>query len=175
MAPTSKHRQGSCRYSSLLQQARPPYICAHGGDTTAHPPNTAAAYASALNAGADCIEVDAALTADLQLVALHDRDLQRLIGQPTVKVGEVLGSELTSCSWCDACPACFCGHEAVNQLIAVTNTAQHRVSCIHPPPTQNRRSSWHCQQFAKLKLSWKTQDEAYGLCLFREIIWCVRM
>lgn len=32
------------------------------------------------------MEVDASLTSDLQLVALHDRDLQRLLGQPDAKV-----------------------------------------------------------------------------------------
>lgn len=32
------------------------------------------------------MEVDAALTADLVLVALHDRDLQKLLGQQTAKV-----------------------------------------------------------------------------------------
>jgi glycerophosphoryl diester phosphodiesterase len=32
------------------------------------------------------MEVDASLTSDLVLVALHDRDLQQLLGQPTAKV-----------------------------------------------------------------------------------------
>ena len=77
------------------------YVCAHGGDAANHPPNTAAAYASALEAGADCIEVDAALTSDLQLVALHDRDLQKLLGQPNAKVGSARC--FFSCG--SACPA----------------------------------------------------------------------
>lgn len=33
------------------------------------------------------MEVDVSLTSDLVLVALHDRDLQQLLGQPTAKVG----------------------------------------------------------------------------------------
>lgn len=70
----------------VAKQDHPPLICAHGGDTTQHPPNTAAAYKAALKAGADCMEIDAALTSDLVLVALHDRDLQQLLGQPGVQV-----------------------------------------------------------------------------------------
>jgi glycerophosphoryl diester phosphodiesterase len=73
-----------------LLQDRPPCICAHGGDSTVYPPNTAAAYAAALRAGADCMEVDVSLTSDLVLVALHDRDLQQLLGQPTAKVSSVV-------------------------------------------------------------------------------------
>lgn len=70
----------------LLLQERPPYICGHGGDPTQRPPNTAAAYKAALEAGADCMEIDAALTADLVLVALHNRDLQKLLGQSDAQV-----------------------------------------------------------------------------------------
>lgn len=33
------------------------------------------------------MEVDASLTADLRLVAVHDRDLQKLLGRKDVKVG----------------------------------------------------------------------------------------
>jgi glycerophosphoryl diester phosphodiesterase len=75
-----------CKVAATLLQERAPYICAHGGATTQHPPNTAAAYAAALQAGANCMEIDAALTADLVLLALHDRDLQKLLDQPTAKV-----------------------------------------------------------------------------------------
>lgn len=84
-------------------QDRPPFICAHGGDTTQHPPNTAAAYKAALQAGADCMEIDAALTADYVLVALHDRDLQTLLDQQTAKVclGCLTGGLLYS--WAHVC------------------------------------------------------------------------
>jgi len=60
-------------------QARAPFICAHGGDTSKHPPNTAAAIAAAIANGADCIELDAATTRDGRLVAMHVRDLHRLL------------------------------------------------------------------------------------------------
>jgi glycerophosphoryl diester phosphodiesterase len=37
------------------------------------------------------MEIDAALTADLVLVALHDRDLQQMLGQSDAKVGVAVG------------------------------------------------------------------------------------
>lgn len=69
----------------LLQELEP-YVCAHGGDTTTNPPNTAAAFAAAISAGVDCIELDMSLTADGQLVASHSRDLTQLLGRPDAKV-----------------------------------------------------------------------------------------
>lgn len=60
-------------------QRRPPFLCAHGGDTAIHPPNTAAAIAAAAAAGADCLELDVATTADGQLISMHARDLGRLL------------------------------------------------------------------------------------------------
>lgn len=48
------------------------------------------------------MEIDAALTADLVLVALHDRDLQQMLGQSDAKVGaafDVLAAVL-HCSIC---------------------------------------------------------------------------
>lgn len=76
-------------------QDRFPYICAHGGDTTAHPPNTRAAYAAAIAAGVDCIELDVALTADGQLVASHSRDLRQLMARPEAKVSALTGAAST--------------------------------------------------------------------------------
>jgi glycerophosphoryl diester phosphodiesterase len=63
-------------------------VCAHGGDTSIHPPNTAAAYAAAL-VHTDCIEVDASLTFDHQLVSMHDRDLEKLLQRPGAKVSSI--------------------------------------------------------------------------------------
>ncbi|CAI7909218.1 unnamed protein product [Closterium sp. NIES-53] len=51
---------------------RPPLVCAHGGDSFSAPPNSLAALERAVVAGADAVEVDASLTADGHLVALHD-------------------------------------------------------------------------------------------------------
>ena len=58
-----------------------PVVCAHGGDASAAPPNTARAFQAAADAGVRCVEVDAALTRDGHLVVLHSRDLARLLGE----------------------------------------------------------------------------------------------
>ncbi|GAB2271113.1 hypothetical protein Dimus_005961 [Dionaea muscipula] len=73
----------------------PPLVCAHGGDSTNAFPNTIAAYKSALNAEADCIEIDVSRSSDGVLFALHDRDLQRISGNHTVKVGHLSRKEIS--------------------------------------------------------------------------------
>ncbi|XXG86990.1 hypothetical protein AAC387_Pa11g1787 [Persea americana] len=65
----------------------PPLACAHGGDPSKAPPNTMDAYRFALLAQVDCIEVDVSRSLDGALFALHDRDLQRMSGNATAKVG----------------------------------------------------------------------------------------
>jgi glycerophosphoryl diester phosphodiesterase len=82
------------------EQQQQLHVCAHGGDSAAHPPNTRAAYAAALAAGADCVEVDASLTADLQLVALHDRDLSHLLGEGATHAKVCAAAECCVCSQC---------------------------------------------------------------------------
>ncbi|XP_074272614.1 glycerophosphodiester phosphodiesterase GDPD4 [Silene latifolia] len=67
--------------------ASPPLVCAHGGDSINAFPNTVAAYRSALRARVDCIEIDVSRSADGFLFALHDRDLQRISGNHTARVG----------------------------------------------------------------------------------------
>nr|CAD1842158.1 unnamed protein product [Ananas comosus var. bracteatus] len=67
--------------------ADPPLVCAHGGDSTKGVPNTMAAYRIALSSHVDCIEIDVSRSSDGGLFALHDRDLQRMSGNNTVKVG----------------------------------------------------------------------------------------
>lgn len=42
------------------------------------------------------MEIDAALTADLVLVALHDRDLQQMLGQSDAKVGVAVGVQVAA-------------------------------------------------------------------------------
>ncbi|KAA8544559.1 hypothetical protein F0562_022582 [Nyssa sinensis] len=65
----------------------PPLVCAHGGDSTKAFPNTMAAYRLALHSQVDCIEIDVSRSSDGVLFALHDRDLQRISGNSTSKVG----------------------------------------------------------------------------------------
>lgn len=66
---------------------KPPLVCAHGGDSTNAFPNTMEAYRLALRSRADCIEIDVSRSSDGALFALHDRELQRISGDNTSKVG----------------------------------------------------------------------------------------
>ncbi|XP_031121709.1 glycerophosphodiester phosphodiesterase GDPD4 [Ipomoea triloba] len=72
----------------------PPLICAHGGDSSKAFPNTITAYQIALSSQVDCIEVDVSRSSDGVLFALHDRDLQRISGNDTSKVGYLSSKEI---------------------------------------------------------------------------------
>ncbi|KAK5832378.1 hypothetical protein PVK06_016180 [Gossypium arboreum] len=72
----------------------PPLVCAHGGDSTNAFPNTMSAYSIALHSQVDCIEIDVSRSSDGVLFALHDRDLQRISGNSTSKVGHFRSNEL---------------------------------------------------------------------------------
>ncbi|PIN02060.1 Glycerophosphoryl diester phosphodiesterase [Handroanthus impetiginosus] len=72
----------------------PPLVCAHGGDSIKAFPNTMDAYNSALSSQVDCIEIDLSRSSDGVLLALHDRDLQRLSGNNTSKVGYLSMKEI---------------------------------------------------------------------------------
>ncbi|XP_057793832.1 glycerophosphodiester phosphodiesterase GDPD4 isoform X3 [Salvia miltiorrhiza] len=72
----------------------PPLVCAHGGDSTKAFPNTMDAYRIALSSQADCIEIDVSRSSDGLLLALHDRDLQRLSGNKSSKVGYLSMKEI---------------------------------------------------------------------------------
>ncbi|KAF3958947.1 hypothetical protein CMV_016193 [Castanea mollissima] len=72
----------------------PPLVCAHGGDSTNAFPNTMDAYRIALHSKVDCIEIDVSRSSDGVLFALHDRDLQRISGNRTSKVGYLSMKEI---------------------------------------------------------------------------------
>ncbi|KAF3440955.1 hypothetical protein FNV43_RR19241 [Rhamnella rubrinervis] len=72
----------------------PPLVCAHGGDSTNAFPNTISAYQFALRSQADCVEIDVSRSSDGVLFALHDRDLQRISGNNTSKVGHFSMKEI---------------------------------------------------------------------------------
>ncbi|KAM1682601.1 hypothetical protein EV1_033538 [Malus domestica] len=72
----------------------PPLVCAHGGDSSKAFPNTMAAYRFALRSQVDCIEIDVSRSLDGVLLALHDRDLQRITGNNTSKVGYLSMKEI---------------------------------------------------------------------------------
>jgi glycerophosphoryl diester phosphodiesterase len=52
-------------------------IIAHRGDSAHRPENTIASFASALEVGAQIVELDVQLTADRELVVIHDPTLER--------------------------------------------------------------------------------------------------
>lgn len=53
-----------------------------------------AAYQTALNSQADCIEIDVSRSSDGVLFALHDRDLQRITGNNNSKVSYLSSKEV---------------------------------------------------------------------------------
>lgn len=67
----SQHRSG-----------RRPLVVAHRGASVAAPEHTLAAYRQALLDGADAFECDVRLTADGELVCVHDASLRRTAGRP---------------------------------------------------------------------------------------------
>ncbi len=54
-----------------------PLLVAHGGASAAAPEHTIPAYEAAIRAGADALELDVHLSADDQLVVIHDTTLDR--------------------------------------------------------------------------------------------------
>ncbi len=54
-----------------------PLVIAHRGDSAAYPENTLPAFASAVKAGADLVELDFYRSADDVLVVFHDKTLKR--------------------------------------------------------------------------------------------------
>ena len=55
----------------------PPLIIAHRGDSAHRPENTLAAFASALELGAELVEMDIQLTRDGAVVVMHDPSVDR--------------------------------------------------------------------------------------------------
>jgi glycerophosphoryl diester phosphodiesterase len=55
----------------------PPLVIAHRGDSAHRPENTLASFASALELGAEIVELDVQLTRDGQMVVIHDPTLER--------------------------------------------------------------------------------------------------
>lgn len=73
-------------------------VCAHGGDSTNAFPNSMDAFRLALDARVDCVEVDVSRSSDGALFVLHDRDLQRMSGNSTAKVGYWSSDEIKALS-----------------------------------------------------------------------------
>lgn len=75
----------------------PPRVIAHRGDSAAAPENTLAAFAAALAAGADIVELDVQLTRDRQVVVIHDPTVERTTNGRGA-VGELTLQELRALS-----------------------------------------------------------------------------
>jgi glycerophosphoryl diester phosphodiesterase len=75
-----------------------PVVCAHRGDSAYYPENTLAAFMSAAELGADCIESDVHLTADGQCVLWHDSTVDRM----TSGTGEISDYTLKELQQIDA-------------------------------------------------------------------------
>lgn len=60
----------------------PTEIVAHRGASAAAPENTLAAVQTAIDAGADWVEIDVQQTADGEIVVIHDSDLKKVGGSP---------------------------------------------------------------------------------------------
>ncbi|GIL69745.1 hypothetical protein Vretimale_10238 [Volvox reticuliferus] len=107
---------------SFCRRTRPPMVCAHGGDTTHAPPNTVSAFQASLDGGADCVEVDAALSRDGVLVVMHVRELAQLLGRGGVQVGDLTARELLSLRWPSG--------EAVMSVEEAVRLTSPFVSCV---------------------------------------------
>jgi glycerophosphoryl diester phosphodiesterase len=68
----------------------PPLVIAHRGDSAHRPENTLASFASALEVGATIVELDVQLTADGEVIVIHDATLDRT----TSGRGDVRGMSL---------------------------------------------------------------------------------
>jgi glycerophosphoryl diester phosphodiesterase len=62
---------------SWLAPKRKPVLVAHRGSSATAPENTLAAFRSAIDDGADAIELDVHLTKDNQVIVIHDATLSR--------------------------------------------------------------------------------------------------
>ena len=88
----------------MKTELRRPQVVAHRGASTEAPEHTLAAYRTALSAGADALECDVRLTADEQLVCVHDRRVDRTSdGRGLVSMLELARlEELDFGSWHDS-------------------------------------------------------------------------
>ncbi|KAK7322360.1 hypothetical protein VNO77_25739 [Canavalia gladiata] len=101
----------------------PPLVCAHGGDSSKASPNTMASYLSALQSRVDCVEIDVSRSSDGVLFALHDRDLQRLTGNTSSKVGYMSSKEIRELSASHQSTEKFMDESIVTLLDALMLTA----------------------------------------------------
>lgn len=68
------------------------YACAHRGDSSRFRENTLVAIKSAIESGAQLVEIDVRISKDGEVVVLHDPTLERLWG---------ISSPITECDWAE--------------------------------------------------------------------------
>ena len=56
------------------------FACAHRGDSSVYRENTLEAIKSAIEKGADVVEIDVHLSSDGEVIVIHDPTLERLWG-----------------------------------------------------------------------------------------------
>ncbi|CAI5468982.1 unnamed protein product [Closterium sp. Yama58-4] len=78
------------------------------------------AFERAVAAGADAVEVDASLTADGHLVALHDRDVQSLLNDPSARVPSLVYSQIRQLDLSPLWPATSPRDPAMEQIPVLT-------------------------------------------------------
>jgi glycerophosphoryl diester phosphodiesterase len=130
------YHEPSPHFCSLIRR---PLVCAHGGDLEFAAPNTLAAFQAALEAGADCVEVDVSMTKDGQLVAVHDRDLAALFLLETNSGGVGGGGSGTAAA-----------------LIGLPFWNNRRLA--HAPKLYPRVGTWH--QLSKLQWQYDRSDSS---------------
>src|SRR5499427_5559556 len=114
--------RSSLSVSALYRRAREagaPLIGGHRGNPAEHPENTLASFRSAIELGVDMIECDVHLSADGELVVIHDHTLDRT----TDGSGLVVQRSLADIRRLDAG-----GGERVPVLAEVCELARDRVS-----------------------------------------------
>jgi glycerophosphoryl diester phosphodiesterase len=82
----------------MFKQLSPPTIFAHRGSSIQAPENTISAFELAISQNADAIELDAKLSADGQVVVIHDQTLDRT----TNGSGKVMETSLATLKELDA-------------------------------------------------------------------------
>jgi glycerophosphoryl diester phosphodiesterase len=109
---------------------RPPLVIAHRGDSAHRPENTLASFAGALEVGATVIELDVQLTADGELVVIHDSQL----GRTTTGTGDVRQMRLAEVRAVSAGYAARFGdawkHERVPTLVEALTLLQGRAGVL---------------------------------------------
>ena len=98
LSPGTPNRQHRAMSAAEPVPAVHPFVVAHRGASADRPEHTRAAYALALQEGADGVECDVRLTRDGHLVCVHDRRVDRT-STGTGLVSEMTLAELQRLDW----------------------------------------------------------------------------